>query len=563
MEEEQKQVQSNMDSKKKISFISALLIVIGGSIGAGIFFKASAVTENSQGSMLLAILCWIIASVAVIAMALALIEISSVRNDNLSLIGWNKVFNSRFIAKASKNFMVYVYLPLTYLFMQIYVIQSIQDALGSLVPSGKNTFGAVINGYNIDWIIWSVIGLAMSIYFLTIPTLWSKVGDWHNKVILGIKFIPIVLVIVLGLAIAFSGNSNAKELSWGKITAEKTSFADSIKQGKGIAEIYGLGAGLGMFLAVAAIFFAYDGFYVASGIQSEMKEPKKTPIALFIGLGITTIIYLLIAISLSINGGDVFGMAENLGKLLKSPKAANIILGIMNLMIAIGVLGIINGFSMWAPRYVEDLLAEGELPFWRKTKGKLNANFPIVGVIYSLVITIPVVIIFTLIGALAYLPNPKYLPRIEDGKMVWGYGSIGMAKLLNFADLMANWTAVFTFGFIAAAILGGIINRKKNFVEVKDKKSYFLPMAWISVVTVFLSMAITILVPVVDLFLLAGVDKSALVKELVISRVMLVVTLFIYAGLSFLPTVFEDIYTKNKYGSVTAYEQYKKEQLAQ
>ena len=61
MEEEQKQVQSNMDSKKKISFISALLIVIGGSIGAGIFFKASAVTENSQGSMLLAILCWIIA----------------------------------------------------------------------------------------------------------------------------------------------------------------------------------------------------------------------------------------------------------------------------------------------------------------------------------------------------------------------------------------------------------------------------------------------------------------------------------------------------------------------
>ncbi|WP_406618025.1 APC family permease [Mycoplasmopsis lipophila] len=554
MEEEQKQVQSNMDSKKKISFISALLIVIGGSIGAGIFFKAAAVQENSQGSMLLAILCWIIASVAVIAMALALIEISSVRNDNLSLIGWNKVFNSRFIAKASKNFMVYVYLPLTYLFMPLYVLMSLQDALASLVPSGKNTFGAVVNGTNIDWIIWSVICLAMSIYFLTIPTLWSKVGDWHNKVILGIKFIPIVLVIVLGLAIAFSGNSNAKDLSWGKITTDKTSFADSIKQGKGIAEIYGLGAGLGMFLAVAAIFFAYDGFYVASGIQSEMKEPKKTPIALFIGLGITTIIYLLIAISLSINGGDVFGMAENLEKLFKDKKAANITLGIMNLMIAIGVLGIINGFSMWAPRYVEDLLAEGELPFWRKVKGKLNANFPIVGVIYSLAITVPVVIIFTLIGALGYVGKESYLVN---------YGSIGMAKLYNFADLMANWTAVFTFGFIAAAILGGIINRKKNFVEVKDKKSYFLPMAWISVITVFVSMAITILVPVIDLFLLAGADKSVLVKELVVPRVMLIITLLIFAGLSFLPTVFEDLYAKKKYGSVAAYDQYKKEQLAQ
>ncbi|WP_406615345.1 APC family permease [Mycoplasmopsis hyopharyngis] len=549
MNEESKQVQANVDSKKKISFISALLIVIGGSIGAGIFFKAKSVAESSHSSMILAALCWVISAVAVIAMALALIEISSVRNDNLSLIGWNKVFNSRFIAKASKNFMVYVYLPLTYLFMPLYVIMSLQDALASL--AGKNTFGVILGGKNIDWIIWSAICLAMTIYFLTVPTLWSKVGDIQNKVVLGIKFIPIVAVIVLGLAIAFAGKSNASELTW-KTTGSK-SFQEAIFNDKGIASVTGLGAGLGMFLAIAAIFFAYDGFYVASGIQSEMKEPKKTPLALFIGLGITTIIYLLIAISLTLNGGDVFGMSANLEKLFGNKKAADIVLGIMNLMIAIGVLGIINGFSMWAPRYVEDLLAEGELPFWRKAKGKLNPNFPIFGVIYSLIITIPVVIVFTIIGALGYLDIKDY-----EGSYA------GMGKLYSFADLMANWTAVFTFGFIALAILGGIINRKKNFVEIKDKKRYFLPMAWIAVITVFLSMAITILVPVVDIFLLFGlIGNSKVIKnEIIVSRVMLIVALFLFAGLTFLPTVFEDLYAKKKFGSVQKYEDYIKQELA-
>ncbi|MBR2652133.1 amino acid permease [bacterium] len=62
--------------------------------------------------------------------------------------------------------------------------------------------------------------------------------------------------------------------------------------------------GFGLFIGVGAIFFAYDGFYVTAGIQSEMKEPKKTPYALLYGLLIITIVYLSIAISLSIGSLD-------------------------------------------------------------------------------------------------------------------------------------------------------------------------------------------------------------------------------------------------------------------
>jgi hypothetical protein len=40
-------------TKKKITFFSAILLVIGSSIGAGIFFKNHEILKNVQGSIIL------------------------------------------------------------------------------------------------------------------------------------------------------------------------------------------------------------------------------------------------------------------------------------------------------------------------------------------------------------------------------------------------------------------------------------------------------------------------------------------------------------------------------
>lgn len=577
-------MEEKQTKEKKISFIAAMLIVIGGSIGAGIFFKSGAVLKSSHSSLILAIFCWIIASFAVIAMALSLIEISSVKNDNLSLMSWCKVFNSKRIFRASKDFMTYIYLPLTYLFMPMYVIMSLQDGVGALMNKDALTFGT-----NADWLIWLSISLLMTVYFLTVPAIWSKVGSVQNIVVLSVKFIPLVFIAIMGFVLAFTGNGGLNEVNL-LVPKPDHSILDGIKAGDGVSALPRLGAGLGVFLAVAAIFFAYDGFYVAAGIQSEMKEPKKTPLAIFIGLGITTLIYLIIAISMSLNGGSFFGFKDYMSSLFKNEKAGRIVFGLINICISIGVLGIINGFSMWAPRYVEDLLATGDLPFWEKWHKKLNPNKPYVGIVYSLVITIPVVIIFTTIGALAYIPSDSYSIYSNDAHQ-------SMARLFAFCDLMANWTALFTFGFIAAAIYGGIKNRKTNKIEIKNKKKYFLPFAWISVILVGFSLAITaLLAPIVDMFLLAGVDKGVIAnneiaksidahskdpsvqilgaaeaalkadqifKELIIARVALVGVLGIFAMLTFLPAIIEDTINKKKYGSIEKYEEYKAAKLAE
>jgi amino acid transporter len=75
----------NQSTKKKISFFSAILLVIGSSIGAGIFLKNGEILRNVTGSgsigmalaIVLSMISWIIAIVGVMAMGLTLTELCS------------------------------------------------------------------------------------------------------------------------------------------------------------------------------------------------------------------------------------------------------------------------------------------------------------------------------------------------------------------------------------------------------------------------------------------------------------------------------------------------------
>ncbi|WP_025755087.1 APC family permease [Mycoplasmopsis cricetuli] len=523
---EQKGLFQNSKPVKKIGFISIILIVIGSSIGAGIFFKSQTVLENSGNNLILAIMSWIIAAIAVIALALALIEISSGRNDNLGIIGWNQTFTNKYIYKMCKNFMIFIYLPLTYFFMPLYVILSLQDGLAGFGIT--NHFGT-----NHDWFIWTAISLVISAWFIFIPGVFTKIGNAHNIVILAVKFIPLIAAGILGFVV-LGATRKAQNIDINNTTW----FAKaSLEQGITFFKISPL---IGIFGSLAAIFFAFDGFYVTAGIQTEMKEPKKLPVALVIGIGVITLIYLIIAISMSIGtkGGDFFGFSDWLNE-----NKLSWLFGIINICIAIGVLGIINGFSMWAPRFIEDLIKANE--FWvpEKYKNKLNNSRPIVGSVIVGFISIGFVLVLTVIGALGYIPS-SYVGDYEVE------GSFSMSKLYSFADLMANWISVITFLFISTAILGGLFNRKTKKVKI-TKSKFFVPSAIISVVIVFLSMFFSFIQPFVDL----GISVSAIATESfsqekinnsIIGNSMLILVLFLFLAIIIIPSVVSIYKDKNQ-----------------
>lgn len=502
----EKNKNKNHHTSKKISFFAAILVVIGSSIGAGIFFKAGNVLDSVQNSLIMAIFCWIIAAISVVAMAFALVEVASTKNDNnLSVIGWSKVFNGKINYKACKNFMYFVYLPMNYFFMPAYVLFSLQDGIRALINKDA------VFSTSVDWLLWMIIGLGILLYFAFVSGFSTRAGNIHNKVITSIKFIPLVVVAIIGFVLVVMN-------AGGQINIGFVEPTGSIEKGTSIIKFAPV---LGMFIAISAIFFTYDGFYFAAGIQSEMKEPHKTPLATLLGLVITTVIYLIVAISISINGGSFTNMLVYMQNQWND--AGRIIFGIINIMIAIGIMGIINGLAMWVPRLTEDLIAEDELPFSSKFKDKLNHEKPKVGILYSISIVVPIVILFTIIGSLAYIDTGDYGSK---------YGQ-GMDKFYSFADLMATWSALFTFGFIALAIAGCLGNRKTKRIRTEQKK-YFIPMAWISLIMISISIIATIVEPIVNLCLIYKVDKSlSNYDEILISRIMLVVVLFIFGMFSY------------------------------
>ncbi|WP_412031278.1 APC family permease [Metamycoplasma buccale] len=427
------------DNKKKISFFSAILIVIGGSIGAGIFLRSKSVLSNSANNIVWAIIVWLIAGFAVITMALALVEVASGRNDNLGMIGWAKAFNTLYIYKGAKFFMTYLYLPFTYFFMPYYVIVQFQDGLGGF---GLNIgFG----GSKLAPWFYFLIGLGLTLWMIFSAGLSSRIGNVQNWVVTSVKFIPLIAVVIVGFAFAAKNG-----ITYNKITTESLFDAKS-------TSLFGLSPFFAVFASLGGIFFAFDGFYVTAGVQSEMKHPEKTPAALTIGLSTITIIYIIIAVAMTL--GAKTGGFYDYGELLANAKHGWAF-GVINICISIGIVGILNGFTMWATRWVEDLIKEGEISVPVKVyKYMKSAKTPLVGAIFCLILALPFMVIFTAIGAYAYFGGGY--------DSVYGYK---IDNLLTFSDLMADWMAVFAFGFIAASIAGAIKNRKKHFIAVTENK---------------------------------------------------------------------------------------------
>lgn len=475
---------------KKIGFFSAILIVLGGSIGAGIFLRSESVLKNSGGNLIWAIIVWLIAGFTVVTMALGLVEVASGRNDNLGMIGWAKAFNTLKIYKATKFFMTYLYLPFTYFFMPYYVILQFQDGISAFNKTGQalQNFG----GSKLAPWFYFLIALALTVWMVFSAGISSRAGNIQNWVVTAVKFIPLVAVVIVGFIFAFIKVKGNRGIDSVKYIIEKGDlFNLSATNKDGDVSFFSLSPFLAVFASLGGIFFAFDGFYVTAGVQSEMKNPEKTPAALTIGLSSMTAIYILIAVAMSM--GAKSGGFYAYQKLLEA-KGHAWAFGVINFCIAIGIIGILNGFTMWASRWVEDLIKEGEISVPVKVyKYMKNSKMPLVGALFVLFLALPFMIIFTIIGAYGYKP-------ISYSGGNYGYK---IAELLSFADLMANWMAVFAFAFIAMSIVGAIQNRKKHFIAVTENKH----TKWagsIAVVMVLLTMTFLVIDPFASFFIALG-----------------------------------------------------------
>ena len=465
---------------KKIGFFSAILLVIGSTIGAGVFLKNGEVLSNVGGSYVLTIIAWIFSIIGVICMGLSLAEVSSANiSGNLGVIGWVKTFCNKFLYKASKNFMAFLYLPLNFFLMPYYAVMMFQDAFG----------------WQTAWWVVALIAFACTMWFMIVSGISSRAGNIQNWIITSVKFIPLAFAAIAGFVVAgITGNP----------MGGTTVLPDIEQTHKTFVLLSGATGILGVIGSIPAIAFSFDGFYTAAGMQSEMKEPEKTPKALVFGLLIVAVIDVLVAISLLIGTST-----SNMGKVSGLAIIPHWLIAVIEILIAVGVLGIINSFAIYNPRYFEDLIKIGDLPCPAKYKNKLNPSCPYVGLVYSGIITVIFFVVLTLIGAYGYSDVMGYssaqLTPFLGGDSVAGYDAFGnnLNQLYSFVDLMANWTSILVFLCVLFPMAGCLINRKTKKINVKPV-SGFVPTTWIALIIIGLGMAFVVVSAFANVIITAG-----------------------------------------------------------
>jgi hypothetical protein len=85
-----------------------------------------------------------------------------------------------------------------------------------------------------------------------------------------------------------------------------------------------------------------------------MKEPKRVSMALGVGIALVSAIDIVISLSLLL-GTDSGKLSD-----LKIPIQ---LIQVANILVTIGIMGVINGVAIYGSRYYEDLVKHNEIPF--------------------------------------------------------------------------------------------------------------------------------------------------------------------------------------------------------
>lgn len=309
---------------QKYGLFTAICMVVGTVIGSGVFFKAQNVLVSTGGNMTTGIAAWIITGLLMIICSFQFAMMATKYEKVNGIVDYAEATCGKNYGYFIAWFMVNIYYP---------------AMTGVLAWVSANYFGVLFG-----WTGNSAEVLALAGFFLigsyAINTLSPKFAGKFQVSTTLIKFIPIVLMAVIG---TISGLAN------GTLTGNFTNVVVESTGG-------------GLFAAIIATVFAYEGWIVATSINAELKNPKKNlPIALGIGSLIVVATYVLYFVGVAGGAETSVLMAEG------APVAFTNVFGtvggsLLNICIVISCLGTLNGLMVAATRGMYAIAARDEGP---------------------------------------------------------------------------------------------------------------------------------------------------------------------------------------------------------
>ena len=312
---------------RKYGLVTAICMVVGTVIGSGVFFKSQNVLNATGGNMPLGIIAWVITGLIMVICS-AQFAVMATKYEKVSgLVDYAEATCGKRYGYYLAWFMVHVYYP----------------GMTSVLSWVSARYFGVLFG----WSLVSAEVMTLAGIFLigsyTLNALSPKLAGKFQISATFIKLIPIVLMAIVGSLVGLFN---------GTLTYNFTNI---------VFEAVG-GTGGGLFSAIVATVFAYEGWICATSINAELRDPKKNlPIALVIGSIIVVIAYVLYYIGVAGGAENIVLMKEGATTAFSNVfgKVGGVFL---NICIVISCLGTLNGLMVAETRGMYAIAVRNEGP---------------------------------------------------------------------------------------------------------------------------------------------------------------------------------------------------------
>ena len=310
--------------EKKYGLFTAIAMVVGIVIGSGVFFKAEKILTATGGDLKQGILAWVIGGIIMISCAYTFSVMATRYQYINGIVDYAEATVGKTFAYYVGSFMAIIYYP----------------TITSVLAWVSARYTCVIFGFSITGGECMTIACLYLISSFTINALSPVLAGKFQVSTTVIKLIPLFLMAIIG---TFTGLHNGMTAyNFTHTVSESTSN--------------------GLFTAVVAASFAYEGWIIATCINAELKNAKRNlPLALITGTLITMTAYILYYIGLAgtVKNEVIMAGGEAGAKLAFQTVFTSIGGNLLFIFVIISCLGTLNGLMLGCTRGIYSLAARG------------------------------------------------------------------------------------------------------------------------------------------------------------------------------------------------------------
>lgn len=315
--------------QKRYGLITAVAMVVGIVVGSGVFFKAEKILSCTGGNLKLGILAWIIGGVIMISCAYSFAVMATKYEKVNGVVDYAEATMGPKYGYMLGWFLTIIYYP----------------TLTSVLAWVSARYTCVLFGVeDITGGICMVIACFYLVASYALNALSPVLAGKFQVATTIIKLVPLLLMAVVGTIFG---------LATGMTTYNFTTVVNEVP------------TGTALFTAVVATTFAYEGWVIATSINSELKDSKKNlPRALVGGTFIIMAVYILYYVGLAgaVTNEEMMAGGEAAARMAFHTVFTSVGGTLIFVFVVISCLGTLNGLMLGCTRGLYALAARKRGP---------------------------------------------------------------------------------------------------------------------------------------------------------------------------------------------------------